>query len=64
MPHAHVQPVRLHAYLLVLGLWLIHLALASPAAAQADSAANFGKVNGPGIVWPTRTFKLSLGYNW
>ena len=38
MPHAHFQPVRPHAYLLVLGLWLIHLALASPAAAQADSA--------------------------
>lgn len=29
-----------------------------------DTNANFGKVNGPGIVWPTRTFKLSLGYNW
>lgn len=29
-----------------------------------DTNANFGNVNGPGIVWPTRTFKLSLGYNW
>lgn len=29
-----------------------------------DTNANFGNVNGPGIVWPTRTVKLSLGYNW